>query len=91
VTEGSSHYGSTSFSGGTAADIVRVIITKAPWLVFFLGEIAAEIVDSYDRIIISWRIRYKEEGDLYYYERVTNIYGDGSRIAGPYTDRGKSY
>lgn len=40
-------------------------------------SIAVLIASSYNYVTIEGRIRYGDDGTYYYYERYTNIYGNG--------------
>lgn len=85
-------YGSESFNTGglTAIAIIAILMQICPW-VGSIATIAQYIVGRYDRVTVTWMVRYKQDGDLYCYERVTRFYGDGVLFWGPITDSGCSY
>lgn len=69
-------------TGGISMAILYGVVAAAcPWVSFrvissTLGVIAA----SYDYITVKMRIRYGNDGNLYYYQRQTAFYGDNVLI-----------
>ncbi len=64
--------------GKTAAAITGVISVAAPWMsVSTIAGIAHDIQENYDFVRIKGKIRYGDDGKYFYYERYTNLYGDG--------------
>lgn len=75
---------------GTAS-IAGLIALKAGWTpVGAAAVIAAAVAGKYDKLKISYKIRYGSDGRYNHYERVTTFYGDGKFIKSV-SDKGKRY
>lgn len=81
--------------GLTTAVIAGLIVAKAGWTPLgIVAAVATVTAGKYDEIQIQIQIRYRNDGTYHYYERVTEFFGDGSRIVvpgNPYRDNGKTY
>lgn len=88
------HEGSQTVKTGgmTTAIIAGIIAAAAPWVtVRICASIAATVAAKYETVGIETKTRYRTEGAMTCYERLTTFYGDGVYISGPHRDGRCSY